>query len=852
MSSLFSQAQKTLWILTVGFYVGVSWFPSSNGLMYAWPWVLVWQVGLGIVALWGISQIGGGQHPRCYRLGMPWDGLVLGGLIFLGMNIITARFPQPALWQGWRVLVSILAFYGLHHWLHNETPQSPGPQSIGKDSLRLSLLHCQGYIGLGFIVFGLLCWVWLVAWPHHQLLAQLRDWNVPQCFDFNQIQLRLAFPLGHPNYVAGYLLLILPIFAILWRTTAQKWLWLMGIAGGLLALGLTSSRAGLIGLGLLGLSALIGVILSPQLSRFWRWGLPLTGFLGAVFLILINNRWQQTAIALFRGQAGGELAYRSITNTVGWRMGLDHWLTGAGLGSVPWFYQHYRPVWAGREAEILYELLSTPMQIFAEWGLPGLLGLLGLTLALVYQFWRWIQRPDKTATEIFTVSSLSSGLLAYGWFSLTDLQLDNLAITGLLILYGTLLLSYRPSPFPSLTMVGSRLGAYLCLALWGGFTLWLIPVLSAWYFSSQAFQAWEKQNYPQFEQSLQRAQQLAPWEPYYPEMLGWGLGEIALKTPDPQIRQTALPGAIAAFQKAIQLAPYREFAHNNLGVLQMVSNRPQPAATSFVQALQLIPARQGVFYQLGLSLLAQQQPSLALLSFSLECLRDPLFITSPLWQRPLLKPYYPLVLKQVLQDSDRLLKDQTLAPDLRIFLHQLRGGLYWWQGNLTAAQPEILQYGTSTAKALLTLTLQPQTPIAQFTDLPAATQAILTAWQNPNGEQRLQHVQRAWVLASQTLLGEQPQTQLLTSLAQAKTLPQWLIELAPAVPYRRQRIGHNLNSRHQEGPNPQDFFATMDNMPINLWFTDLFPSPKWNPPLDLALQPWREEVFRQVLPPPSR
>lgn len=843
-SFLVSQAEKTLLILALGFYAGVSWFPSSNGLMYAWPWVLVWQLGLGIIALGSIGQIFSNQLPRWYRLGMPWDGLVLGGLIFLGINVVSARFPQPALWQGWRIIVSVLALYGLHHWLHDEATELA--------DRRLRLLLCQGYIGLGFIGFGLLCWVWLVAWPHSQLLGQLRGWGIPQGFDFNQIQLRLAFPLGHPNYVAGYLLLILPIFAILWRTTTQKWLWLVGMAGGGLALGLTSSRAGLIGLGLLGLSALIGVFLSPGLSRWWRWGLPLTGFLGVTLLIAANNRWQQTAIALFRGQAGGEFAYRSITNTVGWRMGLDHWLTGAGLGSVPWFYQHYRPVWAGREAEILYELLSTPMQIFAEWGLPGLLGLLTLVLALVYQFWRWLQRPQKTATEIFTVGSLSSGLLAYSWLSLTDFQLDNLAIAGVLILYGMLLLSYRPSRFPSLTLKRSRLVGYLSLAVWGGFSLWLVPVLSAWYFSSQAFQAWEKPDYPQFEQSLQRAQQLAPWEPYYPEMLGWGLGEVTLKTPDPQTRQTSLQRAIAAFETGITLSPYREFAHNNLGVLQMVSNRPALATASFVQALQLIPARQGVFYQLGLSLLAQQQPSLALLSFSLECLRDPLFITSPLWQRPLLKPYYPLVLKQVLQDSDRLLQDQTLTPDLRTFLHQLRGGLYWWQGNLTAAQTEISQYGTPTAKALLTLTLNPQSSIAQFTDLPAATQAILTAWQTPNREQRLQHIQRAWVLTSQTLLGEKTQTQLLASLAQAQTLPQWLIELAPAVPYRRQRIGHNLNSRHQEGPNPQDFWVTMDNMPINLWFTDLFPSPKWNPPLDLALQPWREDVFQQVLSLTSR
>lgn len=844
MSSLFAQVQKTLIVLILGFYVFVSWLPSSNGLMQGWPFVLLWQLGLGMVALGVIGQILGGRPPCLYRLGKQWDSWVLGGLIFLGINVVVARFPQLALWQAWRVLVSVMALYGLHCWLQSDRTKLP--------SRRQWLLRCQGYIGLGFIGFGLLCWLWLIAWPHLQLLRQFQEFGIEQGFDFNQIHLRNGFPLGHPNYVAGYLLLILPVFGILWRTTSQQWLWLMGMVGGLLALVLTSSRAGFGGLGLLVLSVLMGLLLTPTLSRFWRWGLPLIGFLGMALLVLSNNRLQQTAIALLRGQAGGELSYRSITNTIGWRMGSDHWLTGVGIGGVPWHYQHYRPIWAGREAEILYELLSTPMQIFAELGLPGLLFLLGLALALAYQFWRWTQRPEKKATEILTVGCLSSGLLAYGWMSLTDFQLDNLAIVGLLILYGAVLLSYRPSPFPSLAIAWSRIIGYLGLTLWVSISLWFIPILTAWYFSAQAFSAWDKQNYPSFEQSLQQAQKLAPWEPYYPEMLGWGLGEIALKTPDTQRQQAYLQRAIVAFGRAIALAPYREFAHNNLGVLQMVSNRPQLAASSFVQALQLIPARQGVFHQLGLSLLAQQKTSTAILALSLECLRDPLWITSPLWQRPLLKPYYPFVLKQVLQDSDRLLKDQTLTPDLVAFLHQVRGGIYWWQGNLTAAQPEILQYGTPTAKALLTLTLQPQTPIAQFTDLPAATQQILSAWQAVNAEQRLQHLQKAWILASETLISEKPRNQLLASLAQAKTLPQWLIELAPSIPYRRQRVGHNLNSRHQEGPNPEDFLVTIDNMPINLWFTDLFPSPKWNPPLDLVLQPWREQVFQQVSRVPPR
>jgi hypothetical protein len=115
MFALFSQAQKALMIITLGFYLFVSWLPSSNGLMQAWPFVLLWQLGLGVVALWAIGQVLSGQTPRFYRLGKRWDSWVLGGLILLVINMVVARFPQLALWQAWRVMVSVMAFYGLHH-----------------------------------------------------------------------------------------------------------------------------------------------------------------------------------------------------------------------------------------------------------------------------------------------------------------------------------------------------------------------------------------------------------------------------------------------------------------------------------------------------------------------------------------------------------------------------------------------------------------------------------------------------------------------------------------------------------------------------------------------------------------
>jgi hypothetical protein len=54
-------------------------------------------------------------------------------------------------------------------------------------------------------------------------------------------------------------------------------------------------------------------------------------------------------------------------------------------------------------------------------------------------------------------------------------------------------------------------------------------------------------------------------------------------------------------------------------------------------------------------------------------------------------------------------------------------------------------------------------------------------------------------------------------------------------------------SRHIDGPNPKDFFLVVDNLPMTLWFNELFPSPFYDPEFDRILQPEREKLLQQVL-----
>ncbi|MFN5515439.1 MAG: O-antigen ligase family protein, partial [Cyanobacteriota bacterium] len=375
--------------LTALGYAFFTLLPNSHGLMAAWPFVLVWQLTLGAGFLWGLSQLY--LRRRGEGFGQPWDYLTLAGLILVLLSALGAQFRPQALIQSWAVVALVAVLYGLRGWLN---PPSPDP--LLTPHRRRWLLRGQGALNIGFIVLGLALWVKRIYLPEQALLAAFRAVGVEQSFDFNAIQLRNPYPLGHANYVAGYLLLALPVLLILFLQERGwgRWLWLTGVGAGLADLFLTSSRGGFFALGVLLLLALIGAARWGSLTRRQLWGL-MGGALGlGGVLIISNNRLRQTLASLLQGGASSELSFRSITNAVGWGMGRAHWLTGAGLGSVPLLYQKYRPGWAGQEGEWLYEVLSTPMQIFGELGAGGLIFLFSIVLSSVYARWRGGQKSQ--------------------------------------------------------------------------------------------------------------------------------------------------------------------------------------------------------------------------------------------------------------------------------------------------------------------------------------------------------------------------------------------------------------------------------------------------------------------------
>lgn len=811
-------ATSRLWLLLTAFlYAIFTLMADSHSLMVQWPWVAIWQIGLLCPILWLLSQIW--HHKSLTGLGNGFD--LITGIIVLGLIIssLFSPFPNQARWYSWAAIGIICALYALHQWIITDN----SPQR------RYAILSFQGYLSLAFIIISLFLWTSQTLSPELARIRELQQNGVEISFDFSVLELRNWAPLGHQNYVAGFLVLALPLLlglAILAKNW-QRWLWFTGIGLGILDLYTTSSRGGwlgLIGVCVVGLGILI---FRSEIPRLW---LGLGGLATLLFLFIVifaNNRLKTVITSLVQGGGDNEFSYRWINTLIGWQMGSENFLTGIGLGNVPITYQHYRPLIAGRASELIYQLHSTPAQLFAELGIWGILAGIGLVTLLIFHFFR-SPAPDNFSDQIL-LPLVYTGLFGYGLMSLTDYQLDNIAIAGTLTIYLACLTSSLPRKETKFLAIPPKGIFFTGLGIVLVMIIWLLPIHRAWQLSSYGFDFLAEKKIAPFRDTLIKAHQLAPWEPYYPYQLGWNLGDLAINTNNPQ----ALNEGIKYFQVGNQVSPYQEFGHSNLGWLQLRQN-PSAATKSFIESIKLIPAKRGVFQGLAVSLLAQNQPDLAIEAFALEAVRDPLFITSSLWRLPSLQPIYTKMLDRVDSIYSQLLPSNP-SENLKNNLHFYRGSLSWWRGDKLKAAQDWQQSGKEVGKALLNPSLKNPLP---------GVDLLKQAWLNPPERGKL--LAQAWLQSQKSFLPTEIEKNLADSMAKSANFDLWLREKATPWPYRRQRAGFGVNSRHIDGVQPFDFTPVVDNIAVTTWFNNLFATPDYFPEFDTLLQPLREELIKKV------
>ncbi|PZO52669.1 MAG: polymerase [Phormidesmis priestleyi] len=819
---------KAIALATITFYTFFTLLPNSNSLMVKWPWVFLWQFGLMLGPIALLFQL---WQRSFRRLGSRLDWLAGAWCSVLVLSATFAQFSHQAIWYSWAAICNIAFLYVLNSWL------------TSANRVRYLLIF-QGGLSVIFSGLSLISWFFQTVRPYQQTLQQLKSYGIERSFDLEILTLRNWHPIGHQNYVAGYLLLALPLlFGLAFSQRGwQRIAWLGGFALSLVTLYSTASRGSWFGLvASLAVFISLSVWQYPQFRKLLL-GSGLIGF-GAIALWGVSSdRIRPLFTALFNHNASGAAPYRLITNATGWYMGQDHPILGAGLGSVALLYQKYRPAWAGTEAELTYQLHSTPAQLWAELGIAGaLLTLITLT-TVSYLSWRCCKNTSRTdqasaatseiaSTPSLVIIGIISGLVGYSVYAITDYQLDNICISGTLIIFiATLIFHSRHHSNPSPATPRSHsfyqrtvlAGAGVLAAV----SLWLYPVHRAWMLSSQGFLALQQNDFASFVIYLTKAHELAPWEPYYPYQLAWNLGELAYQSEDAQQQETLRQESVDWFKKANALSPNQEFGYSNLGWL-LVNSDPHAATQNFLKATQLVADKRGAFFALGYSLLKENKPELALQAMVNELLQQPALLTSPIWRSPELAAFYPQVLTSFENELNRRLAEANTEESAARF-NQLLGSLSWWQGDFDKARMAFEKVPTPLNQAILALA---QTHLGEKVEIEVSEEtaagSAIAAWQNPKGAERslfksvLLSMPSDFVPVVSDI--DRAANELKSAMVQSASFHEWVTQKAPIHQNRNQRLGFGTISRHIDGPLPSDFSAKTQSSLEMILLNNLFP-----------------------------
>ena len=404
----------------------------------------------------------------------------------------------------------------------------------------------------------------------------------------SRLHARNPHPLGHSNYTAGLAGLALPLFLGLALSSSHRrarLAWLLSTALGALMLFSSGSRAGLVAIAAL-------VAIAVFYARLPRKQFLTACAIGAVLLIAATFAHPRTRALLFDsdtspvGLAQSDRQRSSMAHA-GLLMGADRPLFGWGPGTTPLVFPRYRAQLDGGVENVL-QLHSTPVQLWAETGAAGLLcGLAFISLLL-----RELIRARTPRGEPLSPRALAAIALAgYLVFSLFDFQLDVPAFAFLSAALAALAAPSAARPLarePQLNLAALSLLSLILVACFG-------------------------RNDP------------AP-------LLNRHALDLAA---DP----TKADEATRFFKASLSQNPDQEIAHFNLGWHLLVSD-PIRAERHFRAAAQLVPDKGGVYFGLALARLNRGNADDPLIprALALECLNDPLFLTSPWWRHDTLAP----------------------------------------------------------------------------------------------------------------------------------------------------------------------------------------------------------------------
>jgi O-antigen ligase len=499
--------------------------------------------------------------------------------------------------------------------------------------------------------------------------------------------------MGHPNFVAGYILLVLPL-TIARAIATKSWQRIGSLAASLLmllTLYTTSSRGGFLGAAIAMIVAVgFAIVKSKGKKRWISLAVCLLGLILAATVAVQNPRVRQIvkigsqtsnsqAIEL---KVDGESRDRLLMLQATLNILKDRPLFGVGAGNMSRVYGLYRPIETGTGAELTQQLHNTPAQIIGELGLFGLSVYL-IAIGCFYYLWGKLDHKIINPQDRSLLYGVGSGLLAYVFSSLTDYQLENISIASNLVLPIVLLIGLADTcQLSAIDSINNHLrrwislGTVTCLFL--ALLLWM-PVAYAMQLCSAADNNFKAGKLDEGYAKLSLAANLVSYDPIYSALAGFTTLKIRNGVRDSQLFNELTELSFKHFQQTVKAAPNDSSFNQMLGMLYRDRNDSQSAALSFSKAIQLLPrSERYTYYLLGREYLKQGKTDEAIAAFAVQALILPKFLTSPLWfQSPFAEIKEP-VLKETFSLLSQLLEEISIdSPDYKTAYEEL-ALLRWW------------------------------------------------------------------------------------------------------------------------------------------------------------------------------
>lgn len=607
------QSQYLGW-LSLTIIILFTWIPNSYYEMVSLPWMAIWQIGFLLSGWWAIWML---RHYSFRPLGYGFDRVVGVGAIVLILSTIFSNCLQLSAWYVNFAFCYILLFYALRNWLEDN---------------RLSIYK----LWIGISCIGIITGLISLGKTLHDAASGVSFW-------------RNAFPLGHPNFISGYLLLIFPLTVTL-SLSFKGWRRIITLAASMILLVdlyVTQSRGGLLGLLVLTIVCLGFWIAKSKGKQKKRVIITSAiALITIVCLVLSSHRAQQIIKLSFSSdrlpsvqlKIDGESEDRLFMAQAAFNMFKSHPWLGVGIGNMSRVYNLYRPIEVGAGASHVQQLHNTPLQIVGELGLAGLSVYIFL-IGCILRLWLHLDCHLQQSKNRLLLYGVGSSLLAYAVSSLTDYQLENIGISSTIVLLLVLLIGLADSENIAKPRELSRLDRrYLSLGIIAfiisELCLWL-PVDRAMFLATEAYQNLTKTNLTQSYEKLITAANLTPWDPTYNQLAGFQLLQAQSVIKDDSLAENLRRSALDRLKGALKVSPNDVWFNHNVGILY-AGIEPQQAEIYFARSIQLLP-RDVIYYDyclLGQAYLEQGKTEKAIHAFALQELILPEFLTFRMWLDP--------------------------------------------------------------------------------------------------------------------------------------------------------------------------------------------------------------------------